>query len=306
MSPCEAGGTPDRAAIFERERPLLRSTAFRILSSDTDAEDAVQETWIRFDGRDTSNVRNLPAWLTTVVTRVCLDMLRRRRDVPQEPADLAIAPARVSDGPEELALLASELADAFVVILDELTPPQRVALILHDVFGAPFTEVAHVLGTSAGSAKKLASRARQRVRERADTPSGDAAEAWRVVGAFLHAAREGDTDGLIALLDPSVVRTADPQVLPRGGQQRIQGVEAVVAGARGFRASAQRAYVASIDGRPGIVVHSGSKREAVLVFRIVDGRVVQYDVIADPRRLALLHMRGGQPGRHDPEPLASH
>lgn len=283
-------GNSERLATFERERSHLLSVAFRILGSDSEAEDAVQETWIKYGHADTSHVQNVSAWLTTVVAKLCLDTLRRRRDVPLEPADSLSAPAGRGDEPEELALLASELTEAFLIVLDELTPPQRVALVLHDVFGATFDEIAHVLGTTAGSAKKLASRARGHLRQRTDAPAGNVKEAQRVVEAFLNAAQQGDTARLVTLLDPSVVRTADPQALPHGEAQRIRGVGAVVTETHALRANARRAHVASIDGRPGIVALSGLELQAALVFHIAGGRIVQYDVIADPQRLALLHI----------------
>ncbi len=144
----------DRATIFERERRHLLSVAFRILGSQADAEDVVQETWVRYDREDTRNVQNLAAWLTTVASRLCVDLLRRRRDIPQE--DVEVAESRDAGGdPEQTALLASELTAAFTIVLEELTPPQRVALVLHDAFGVPFEDVAHVLGTTLLSAKKL-------------------------------------------------------------------------------------------------------------------------------------------------------
>lgn len=303
MNPTEASNKPDRVTIFERDRPYLLSVAFRILGSDADTEDVVQEAWIKYDRADTSDVRNVSAWLTTVVTRLCLDSLRRRRTVPREPTDFSPAQASAGDGPEELALLASELTDAFMIVLDELTPPQRVALILHDVFGVSFEDVAHMLDVTVGSAKKLASRARKRVREHAGAPDGDATEARRVVRAFLYAAQQGDTDGLVTLLDPSVVRTADSQALPYGGAQRVQGVDAVVTETHALQANAQRAHIAAIDGRPGIVVLSGHDRQAVLVFHIAGGRIVQYDVIADPRRLSLLHIQDEGESRQHAEPF---
>ncbi|MEW2356797.1 sigma-70 family RNA polymerase sigma factor [Spirillospora sp. NPDC029432] len=276
----------DRQAVYERERPRLLAVAFRILGSDADAQDAVQEAWLRYARADPAEIRNVPAWLTTVVTRLCLDSLRRTREYPREEP----ARAAAGDGPEEVALLASELTDAFAVVLDELTPPQRVALVLHDAFGIPFDEIAHVLDTTPGSAKKLASRARGRVRRPAEPPGADPGEARRVVGAFLRAAREGDLDGLVRLLDPAVTRTADPQALPPGAAQRVGGARAVIAETRALRATAGRARPATIDGRPGIAVRSGRDLEAALVFRIAAGRIVHYDVIADPRRLALLRI----------------
>jgi RNA polymerase sigma factor (sigma-70 family) len=285
---------PAPQALFEEERPRLRAVAFRILGSDADVDDVLQEAWIRFDRAEISSVRNLPAWLTTVVARLCIDLLRRRHDIPHDPDDAA--DHRAPDaGPEEVALLADELAAAFVIVLEELTPPQRVALTLHDVFGIPFEEVAHVLDTSVGSAKKLASRARGHVRRRGDpTTRGTAADApastRRLVQAFLCAAQSGDTDALLRLLAPDVVRTADPQALPAGAPQRLHGARAVVAETRALRANAERAHLALVDDRPGIVVDAGLGRRSVLVFHLCDERIASYDVIADPRRLARLRI----------------
>jgi RNA polymerase sigma factor (sigma-70 family) len=278
-----------RLEVFRAERPHLLAVAFRILGSDADAQDAVQETWIRFGRADIEHVRNLPAWLTTVVTRLCLDVLRRSREQPLEPAQLPKTPTRGEPDPEESALLASELTTAFTVVLEELTPPQRVALILHDVFGMPFDEVAHVLGTTPGSAKKLASRARGRVRRHEPvTPVGEPAEARRVVGAFLRAAQQGDLDALVRLLDPGVTRTADPQALPAGAPQLVRGASAVVAETQALRANAQLAAPATIDGRPGIVVRTDHGVRTALVFEVRAGRIVHYDVISDPQRLRRL------------------
>jgi RNA polymerase sigma-70 factor (ECF subfamily) len=274
---------------FEHERPHLLALAFRILGSDADAQDVVQEAWIRYAGTPTQDVRNLPAWLTTVVARLCLDVLRRRHEVPLPAAEL-LPPADSRTDPEELALLAAELTEAFTIVLDTLTPPQRVALILHDVFGTPFDEVAHILDTTSSSAKKLASRARGRIRRRANTPQIDAGRARRVVTAFLRAAQHGDVDGLIAVLDPAVTRTADPHVLPKGGRQLIRGVHAVVAEAQTFQAMARRARVATIDERPAIAIEVDGRLRAALVFEIAGRRITHFDVVADPHRLSRLRL----------------
>ena len=274
----------DRVAVFDRERGRLLAVAFRILGSDADAQDVVQEAWTRYVRADLGEIRNVQAWLTTVVTRLCLDLLRRSRERPRSPEEL---PEPAGDDPEEVVLLAAELTAAFTVVVEELTPPQRVALILHDVFGAPFEEVAHILGTTAGSAKKLASRARGRVR-RAAWPDAESAEAQRVVGAFMKAARQGDIDGLVEVLHPDVTRTADPQILRPGTPQLVRGRKAVVEETRVMRADARRARMVLVDGRPGVAV--GAQPQAVLVFHVADGLIVHYDVIADPRRLALLHI----------------
>lgn len=282
----------DRAAVFQRERPHLLAVAFRILGSDADAQDVVQEAWTRYVRADVDDVRNVQAWLTTVVTRLCLDLLRRSREYPRQPEDLP-ATADGGDDPEEVALLAGELTAAFAIVFDELTPPQRVALILHDVFGTPFDEVAHILGTTPGSAKKLASRARGRL-HRPDAPGvgpdADPREARRVVNAFLKAAQQGDIDGLVKVLHPAVTRTADPQALPPRASQRVQGVQAVVTETRALQANARRARLVTIDGRPGIAVGSQRELQAALVFHIAGERIVHYDVVADPARLALLHI----------------
>jgi len=275
-------------AMFERERVQLLSLTSRILGSHADAQDVVQETWIRFAAANASEIRHVPAWLTTVATRICLDVLRRQREVPANVQSLA---DDGEDGLEDTVLLADELSEAFSIVLGELTPPQRVAFVLHDAFGMPFDEVARILGTTEGSAKKLASRARARVRNRSARRESATAEARAVVEAFLRATREGDTETLLSLLHPDVVRTADPQVLAPGSAQRIEGVETVAAQTRLFRASARHASVGLIDGRPGIVVGDGDRIAAVLVIRIEEHRIVHYDVVADPRRLALLEVQ---------------
>lgn len=280
----------DQLAVFGRERSHLLAVAFRILGSDADAQDVVQEAWIRYARADPGHVQNVPAWLTTVVTRLCLDLLRRARECPLQPTDLPVTPTGGGDSPEQVALLAGELTEALMVVLDELTPPQRVALILHDVFGTPFDEVAHILGTTPASARKLASRARGRVRRPASAPDADPRTARRVVSAFLRAAQLGDVDGLVRLLHPAVTRTADPQALPEGAAQRVRGAQAVVAETRALRANARQARVVAIDGQPGIAVMPDQGLRAALVFHIADDRIIHYDVIADPQRLALLHI----------------
>ncbi|MGK5557071.1 sigma-70 family RNA polymerase sigma factor [Actinomadura kijaniata] len=276
----------DRNGVFQRERPRLLAVAFRVLGSEADAQDAVQEAWERYAAADLAGIHNVQAWLTTVVTRLCLDSLRRAREVPRRPEEL---PAVDGGGdPQEVVALAGELTSAMVVVVGELTPPQRVALILHDVFGVPFEEVARVLDTSPASAKKLASRARGRLR-RAGAPGGDEPRRARpVVEAFLRAARQGDIDGLVAVLHPDVVRTADPQAVPAGAAQRIRGAREVAAETRALRDNARRARLVTVDGRPGIAVGS----RLALVFRVVDGLIVHYDVVADPRRLDLLRIEG--------------
>lgn len=281
----------DPASVFDRERPHLLALAFRILGSEPDAQDMVQEAWLRFARADTGDVRNVSAWLTTVVTRLCLDLLRRKREQPYAPADL---PAASDDtrpgGPEDTALLAAELTDAFVVVMAELTPAQRVALVLHDVFGTPFDDVARILDTTPGSAKKLASRARHSIRAVAPRPTTDPRTARRVVAAFLKAVQQGDVDGLVAVLHPDVTRTADPQALRPGVAQYVAGADSVIAETHTFRATARHANLATIDGRPGIAIRSGGRVRAALVVCVEGDRIASYDVVADPHRVALLRI----------------
>ncbi len=266
----------------------MLSIAFRILGSQADAEDVVQETWIRFDRADRRSVRNTPAWLTTVASRLCVDLLRRRRDVLQEAPELAGGSCESTNDPEQTALLASELTTAFTIVLGELTPPQRVALVLHDAFAVPFDEVARILDTTPTSAKKLASRARERVRRRVVISPEDNAIARQVVQEFLRAVQDGNTDRLVALLDPNVIRLADAHVLPTGAPANIQGVSAVIEETLRFRAIASRAYVFYIDGAPGIVIFTGADVQLAIVLSIAEKRIVQFEVIADPRRISLL------------------
>jgi RNA polymerase sigma factor (sigma-70 family) len=280
----------ERTRAFERERKHLLSIAFRILGSQTDAEDVVQETWIRYDGADTSDVTNLAAWLTTVTSRLCLDLLRRQRDITLEDVESAVCPDPAGD-PEQATLLASELTTAFTIVLSELTPPQRVALVLHDAFALPFDQIAHVLETSPGSAKKLASRARERARSRAVTSPPDRAIARALVEEFLRAAQTGNVECVLALLDPEVVRLADPHVLPNGASQSLKGARAVAEEAVHFRAIAIRASLADIDGQPGIVVYRGSSLGVAIVLSVAGKNVVRFEVIADPQRLRHLNVQ---------------
>jgi RNA polymerase sigma factor (sigma-70 family) len=284
----ELGG--ERFAVFHRERPHLLAVAFRMLGSDSDAQDVAQEAWIRYAHADLDGVRNIGAWLTTVVTRLCVDLLRRRREDRNDPAELLETSPDRADTPEDVALLASEVTEALLVVIDELTPAQRVALILHDVFGTPFEEIARVLDTTEASAKKLASRARARVRRQAAPPAVDRDTAHQVVSAFLKAAQEGDIDGLVRLLHPDVTRTADPQALPAGAAQRLRGAGTVVAETMALRGNARRARVVTIDGQPGITVLSEGEVWIALVFHVAGTRIAHYDVIADPHRLALLRI----------------
>lgn len=282
-----------RARRFEEHRTHLRAVAQRLLGSAAEADDAVQEAWLRYDRADTSGVGNLRGWLTTVVSRVCLDALRSRAARREQPAGWEL-PDRDSGGPDpqEEAQLADSVGRALLVVLDRLGPAERVALVLHDVFGLPFGDVATVLQRSPDAAKKLAGRARRKVRVPAEELTGDLAAHRRVVEAFLDAVRRADLDALLAVLAPDVVRRADPIALPRGAAAVVRGAREVAAEARALSPRrARHARTALLDGAVGaIVVSPAGRMAAALTFTIADGRITAYEVIADPTRLARLHV----------------
>ncbi len=299
------------AAAFEEHRDHLRAVAYRLLGSMTDADDAVQDTWLRLTGADADEVENLGGWLTTVVARVSLNMLRSRRHRHEEPvgdswpvaaeagvrggavaAPGAAGPARPPGDPEDEAVLADSVGLALLVVLDTLTPAERLAFVLHDMFAMPFTEVAAVLGRSTDATRQLASRARRRVR---GTPSPeravDLARQREVASAFLAASRGGDFSALVALLDSEVTLTADAAAAPSGRPVRLQG--AAVA-ARGAVASATRAghsELAVVDGAVGIVFAPTGRLQVVLALTVgAAGQITAIDVIADPGRLQRLRL----------------
>ena len=260
------------AAAFEKQRDHLRAVAYRLLGSMTDADDAVQDTWLRLTGSDTSEVENLGGWLTTVVARVSLNMLRSRRHRNEEPvgdswpgaaeaaarAGAAVAPGPAAPGdPEDEAVLADSVGLALLVVLDTLTPAERLAFVLHDMFAMPFTEVADVLGRSTDATRQLASRARRRVRgaPRVDSPDHaiDFARQREVASAFLAAARGGDFSALVALLDSDVTLTGDAFTVPSGRPALLHGADLVAKGAATASARAEHSQLALVDGAVGIV-----------------------------------------------------
>jgi RNA polymerase sigma factor (sigma-70 family) len=281
------------AKRFEENRTHLRAVAYRMLGSPSEAEDAVQEAWLRLNRSDTSGVDNLGGWLTTVVGRVSLDMLRSRksrreehleerpdRDLPDPVADPGDA-----IGPEHEALLADSLGPALLAVLETLTPTERVAFVLHDVFGVSFAEIAPVVGRSPNAAKMLASRARRRVRGGASTPEADLARQREVVGAFLRASREGDFSALLAVLDPEVVLRADRAAVRLGASGEVRGAQEV---AETFSGRAQAARPALIDGAAGAVWAQGGRPRVVFGFTIAGGKIVGIDMLAEPARLRRL------------------
>ena len=278
------------AEEFERNRPRVRAVAVRMLGSGAEADDAVQETWLRLARNDAGAVDNLGAWLTTVVSRVCLDQLRSRKarreeDWDRHDRELAGSPGSVD--PEEQALLADSVGAAMLAVLDTLPPAERVAFVLHDMFAVPFEQVAPLVDRSPAATRQLASRGRRRVQGRDAVVTDDAARQREVVRAFLAASREGDFAGLIALLDPSVVLRADPAVVAFGAAAETFGRREV---AETFSGRARAAVPALIDGRAGAVWSSGGSPRVVFDFTVVDGLVVAIDLLADPETLAVMDL----------------
>jgi RNA polymerase sigma factor (sigma-70 family) len=281
---------------FEEHRDHLRAVAYRLLGSVTDAEDAVQDTWLRLTGADSSEIDNLGGWLTTVVARVSLNMLRSRRRHPTEPVgDWPLAAADDADvlaDPEDEAVLADSVGLALLVVLDTLTPAERLAFVLHDLFAMPFAEVAAVLGRSVESTRQLASRARRRVRGASTQDrAADLVRQHQVASAFLAAARGGDLAALVALLDTDVTLTADAAAAPSGQPVALRGADAVSRGAILASSRAVDSGLALVDGAVGIVFAPGGELQVVLAFTVsADRRITAIDVVADPDRLRKLHL----------------
>jgi RNA polymerase sigma-70 factor (ECF subfamily) len=281
------------AAQFEERRAHLRAVAYRMLGSPSEADDAVQESWLRLSGADTNGIENLGGWLTTVVARVCLDMLRSRKSRREEPLD-AHAPERIVGqdddiDPERAALLADSLGLALLVVLDTLAPAERLAFVLHDLFAVPFDEIAPIVGRSPTATRQLASRARRRVQGAGaeTTADTDLTGQRAVVDAFLAASRGGNFGALLALLDPDVVVRADQAAVATGAAMEVRGALAV---ATQFSGRARFAQVALIDGAVGAVWAPGGEPRVVFGFTITSGKVVGIDLIADPARLQQLDL----------------
>lgn len=279
------------AERFEAERGRLRAIAQRMLGSTGEAEDAVQEAWLRLVRADPAEIDNLPGWLTTVVSRICLDLLRARAARREEPTGGAL-PDVAGGGPEpeREALLVESVGRALLVVLDRLGPAERVAFVLHDGFAVPFDRIAPIVGRTPVAAKKLASRARQRVRGAAALPPEPLAGHRRVVEAFLAAARGGDLADLLAVLAPDVVRRADPAALGPGRALVERGAQAVARETTVFGRRARYGAVALVDGVPGILIAPEGRLRLVLRMAVADGRVAGYEVVADPARLAALEL----------------
>ena len=269
--------------LFEEHRPRLRAVAYRMLGSLSEADDAVQEAWLHASRSGSDSADNPGGWLTTIVARVCLDMLRARKSRREEPLSFHLPDPVI--GPEDAVLHADAVGMALLVVLDTLGPAERLAYVLHDMFAVPFSEIGTLLGRTSTAARQLASRARRRIRRSAVVPDGDLARQQRVVGAFLAAARDGDLDALLAVLDPSVVVRADRGAL---GSLLVGGADRVSREALSFASLAAYAEVALVNGAAGIVVFRGGRLSTVMGCTVVDGRIVEIDIIADPGRLAAL------------------
>jgi RNA polymerase sigma factor (sigma-70 family) len=275
---------------FEANRSHLRAVAYRMLGSVSEADDAVQESWLRLSRSKTDELENLRAWLTTVVARVSLDMLRSRKSRREEPLGAHLPEPIVSreDGvdPEHEALLADSVGLALLVVLEALTPAERLAFVLHDMFAVPFDEIAPIVGRSPTAARQLASRARRRVRA-APAPDVDLARQREVVDAFLAAARDGAFDALVALLDPDVVMRVDRD---SGAPREFRGAPSVAEQVLTFARGAQFARPALVNGAAGFVVAPRGRPVAVAGFTVAGGRIVAMDVLADPARLRELDL----------------
>jgi len=281
------------AGQFEDQRPHLRAVAYRMLGSLAEADDAVQDAWLRLSRTDTSEVENLRAWLTTIVARVALNMLRSRRTRREQSLDVHVPDPIVdpADGtdPEHEALLADSVGLALLVVLETLTPAERLAFVLHDMFAVPFEEIAPIVERSPQATRQLASRARRRVRGAAPVPDADLGAQWEVVEAFQAAARKGDFDALVAVLDPDVVLRADGGTT--GLSRHVQGAEAVAGQALFWEQQADLTLRrVLVNGIPGVVAIRNGKPFSVGAFTVEDGKIVESDFLADPERVARLDL----------------
>lgn len=277
------------AERFEAERSHLRAVAFRMLGSLSEADDAVQESWLRLSRSGASGVENLGGWLTTIVARVSLNMLRSRKSRREEPLDSGVRGSAVSGDsgtdPEHEAVLADSIGLALLVVLETLSPAERLAFVLHDTFGVPFDEIAPIVGRTPAAARQLASRARRRVRGSTVIPRADLSRQRKVVEAFLAASRNGDLAALLAVLDPDVVLRVDATAAPEGAPRELRGAPAVARGALAFSARARVTRLALVNGAVGVVLAPRGRLFGVGILTIRRGRVIAMDLVADPDRL---------------------
>jgi RNA polymerase sigma factor (sigma-70 family) len=275
------------AGRFEQDRPHLRAVAYRMLGSAAEADDAVQDAWLRVSRADTTNVQNLTGWLTTIVARVCLNLLQSRDARREQPLDEQ-EPQTTGADPQDQAELADSVGLALLVVLDTLTPSERLAFVLHDMFAVPFEDIAPIVGRSPAAVRQLASRGRRRVQGSAAVPETDRVRQRKIVDAFLAASRNGDFTSLLALLDPDVVLRADATAVRTGATNDVIGAAAV---AEQFAGRARAARLALIDGVAGLVWAPGGQARVVFDFTIVDGKIVEIEILADPDRLRELDVK---------------
>ena len=282
------------AEHFEEHRSHLRAVAYRILGSINEADDAVQEAWLRLGRSDTNSVENLGGWLTTVVGRVCLDMLRSRRSRREEPLGARVPDPIVSredrSDPEHQALLADSIGLAMLVVLGTLSPAERLAFVLHDMFAVPFDEIAPIVGRSPATARQLASRARRRVQGADMVPDADLTTQREIVEAFLAASREGDFEALLAVLDPDVLLRIDGGAVRASLSKEVRGVRAVAEQTLTFSRLSPFVRPALVNGEAGVVVAPRGRPFAVMGFTVRRGKIVEIDVLSDPARLRQLEL----------------
>ncbi|GGV17781.1 DNA-directed RNA polymerase sigma-70 factor [Kitasatospora herbaricolor] len=284
------------AERFEEHRSHLRAVAYRMLGSLGEADDAVQETWLRLGRTDVTEVQNLGGWLTTVVARICLSGLRRRAQRREDPLEVRMPDpvVRREDAldPEHEVLLADSVGLALLVVLESLTPAERIAFVLHDMFAVPFDEIAPMIEKSSAATRQLASRARRRVQGQAPAPDPDRARQREVVAAFFAASRDGDFDALVAVLDPDVVLRSDGGGLRARRTVRLDGARTVASQALTFRKLSPFVRPALVNGAAGVVVAAAGRAMSVMAFTVTGGRIVAIDVIADPDRLGRIDLAG--------------
>jgi RNA polymerase sigma factor (sigma-70 family) len=294
----DASGPTDQdrwlAEQFETNRGHLRAVAYQMLGSVTDADDAVQEAWIRLSRSDRSGIANPAGWLTTVVGRICLDMLRTRRSRREEPLGPRLPDPLLSRedavDPEYEALVADSVGLALLVVLETLTPAERLAFVLHDMFALPFDEIAPIIDRSPAAARKLASRARRRVQGAPTVPDADRARQREVVDAFRAAASGGDFEALLAVLDPDVVLRADGRAVPKGASREIHGAAEVASQAETYARPGRFARPVLVNGTPGFLIAPKGEPYALLAFTVVGDKIVEIDILADPDRLRALDL----------------
>ena len=286
------------ATQFEVNRPRLQSVAYRMLGSLTEAEDAVQETWMRLNRSDSESIDNLGGWLTTVLSRVCLGVMRSRRSHQEEFLAERDEPERELPGPEEEAVLADTMGPALLLVLETLGPSERLAFVLHDLFAVPFEDIAPIVGRSPAAARQLASRARRRVQGSDELHPGDRSRQQQVVEAFLAASRKGDFEALVTLLDPDAVLRADRAAVEEAIANRDKGAPLLSAEVRGARAVAKAlsgrataAKLALIEGTPGAVWAPGGRPRALFAFRVMGDTVAEIEIVTDPSVVAALDVQ---------------